>query len=240
MAWGAWSGLGEAEEQRARIESQLASVGIHWIVPEHGMAAFDRLIRENRIHSMILPVDWSRYQSLQTVPLSLLSELSLAEEVAAVDRLARRFVTAFEQAGPEASRALLTQAVGETLQSVLSLSALPDPQIGIFDLGMDSLMAVELRTRLNRLLGGKASVPNTLAFDYPEVDKLTDYLAVALDIGSAQALLAAPRLRQGGGDEPIAIVGQARRFPNAEDTRERFGNSCQLVAMRSQRYPVAF
>ena len=51
------------------------------------------------------------------------------------------------------------EAVAETVQGVLGLPALPDPQTGFFDLGMDSLMAVELRTRLNRLLGSKQGCP---------------------------------------------------------------------------------
>ena len=36
IAWGAWSGLGEAEEQRERIERQLAASGTGWISPQQG------------------------------------------------------------------------------------------------------------------------------------------------------------------------------------------------------------
>ena len=39
IAWGAWSGLGEAEEQRERIERQLAASGSGWLSPQQGLKA---------------------------------------------------------------------------------------------------------------------------------------------------------------------------------------------------------
>jgi hypothetical protein len=43
------------------------------------------------------------------------------------------------------------------------------------DLGVDSLMAVELRNVLGTAL--KRSLPTTLLFDYPSIEALVDYLA---------------------------------------------------------------
>ncbi len=43
IAWGAWSGLGEAEEQRERIDRQRAAFGGGWFTPQQGLKAFDRL-----------------------------------------------------------------------------------------------------------------------------------------------------------------------------------------------------
>ena len=47
---------------------------------------------------------------------------------------------------------------------------------GLTDMGMDSLMAVEISNRLKRSLG--CSLPSTLAFEYPTLEALTDYLAM--------------------------------------------------------------
>jgi acyl carrier protein len=46
---------------------------------------------------------------------------------------------------------------------------------GLTDLGMDSLIAVEISNRLKRSLG--CSLPLPLAFEYPMLEALTDYLA---------------------------------------------------------------
>ena len=47
IAWGAWSELGEAEEQRERIAERLEARGTDWITPQQGLRAFDQLVRED-------------------------------------------------------------------------------------------------------------------------------------------------------------------------------------------------
>ncbi|MCY4584033.1 MAG: SDR family NAD(P)-dependent oxidoreductase, partial [Chloroflexi bacterium] len=47
IAWGAWSGLGAAEEQRSRIVERLAAAGVGWIAPRQGLQALDRLVRQD-------------------------------------------------------------------------------------------------------------------------------------------------------------------------------------------------
>jgi acyl carrier protein len=45
---------------------------------------------------------------------------------------------------------------------------------GLFELGMDSLMSVELRRRLERASGRR--LPSTLTFNFPNVDALAGFL----------------------------------------------------------------
>src|SRR6201999_2224734 len=47
-------------------------------------------------------------------------------------------------------------------------------EAGFFDLGMDSLMAVELRRRVEHGVGKE--LPATLAMDYPRLVDVADYL----------------------------------------------------------------
>jgi acyl carrier protein len=49
-----------------------------------------------------------------------------------------------------------------------------DSQLGLFEMGMDSLMSVELRARLERRLSRK--LPSTLTFNYPNVQALAGYI----------------------------------------------------------------
>ena len=59
IAWGAWSGLGEAEEQRERIARQLEAAGTGWITPSQGIQALDLLVRQDMASGMVAAVDWS-------------------------------------------------------------------------------------------------------------------------------------------------------------------------------------
>ena len=55
---------------------------------------------------------------------------------------------------------------------MLVLSA--SPQQGLFDLGMDSLMAVELSTALSKRIGRK--LPATTVMDHPDIESVTNYI----------------------------------------------------------------
>jgi acyl transferase domain-containing protein len=60
-------------------------------------------------------------------------------------------------------------------------------QQGLFDMGLDSLMAAELKERLQGSLG--VPLPSTLTFNYPTIEALADYLlndALNLDSASTQ------------------------------------------------------
>jgi hypothetical protein len=52
----------------------------------------------------------------------------------------------------------------------------PDARAGLFDLGMDSLMALDFRRRLAQSLGLDARLPATLIFDHPNAESIARYL----------------------------------------------------------------
>ena len=55
-----------------------------------------------------------------------------------------------------------------------SSSELPDPTLGFFEMGMDSLLAVELKNRLENSLG--TSISSTVAFNHPNIESLAKYV----------------------------------------------------------------
>ncbi len=83
------------------------------------------------------------------------------------------------------------EAVASTLGSV-ELESVP-PGAGLFDLGIDSLMALSLQRKLEQSLG--CPLPATLTFNYPNARALAGYLAKILgETGFAPASGATPNL----------------------------------------------
>lgn len=76
-----------------------------------------------------------------------------------------------------ARRSRLTDYVQIQVAEIMGMASLSelDHQRGLFELGMDSLMALELKNRLEATLG--QSIPAVVAFEHPSVAALSTYLA---------------------------------------------------------------
>ena len=218
IAWGPWSEVGEAEERRDRI-ARAGTAGVRWLTPERGLAALSRLVREDAGAAAVAAVDWERLGRDEERLPPLVGELARAADGgAAADGIAARL----RAAGGAEREALLLEFVRDEVASLLRLAAPPAPEAGFFELGMDSLTAVELRNRLNRSLSGALSgvrgdaLADTAVFDHPSPVKLARALAGGLGETHGERAFPAPSLPRRA-EERIAVVGVACRFPGGAD-----------------------
>ncbi|NEQ43491.1 MAG: type I polyketide synthase [Leptolyngbya sp. SIOISBB] len=176
--WGPWSQSGMAAALQSRDQARWASQGVSLIEPRQGLNILQQLLTSTRSQVAVLPVDWERY--LTQAPPEI--DLSFLEHVATVAQTPERSPQLrldLQKALPHKRKSLLLQRLQSLLAKVMGLT--PDqinPQRGFAELGMDSLMAVEMRSLLQADLG--CSVPTTIAFDYPTVEALADYLLETL------------------------------------------------------------
>ena len=227
IAWGAWSEIGEAAEQRDRMAGRSVSIGLEWITPQQGIRAFDRLVREDAATAVVLARDWAAFgETFDSRPPLLEDLLSDGADDGAEDSPAEDLLTRLREAPAAMHADVLASFLQGEVKAVLRLPTTPAPNVGFFDLGMDSLMAVELRNRLNRAFAGAYVASNTVVFDYPDVAALAAHLvdelagAVGAEAPAPRpepAPAAAARRDEDGAADGIAIVGMACRFPGAPD-----------------------
>lgn len=178
--WGPWSTVGAVVKHR--VSDSLETRGFLAISPTEGLSVMDHLIGCDREQVVALRADWNRYLGLYPTKRkpSLLHGL-VTEDHAQVKVSAHLqkpdLLPQLEQASPAERRRLLQSHVRAVIIQVLGLepSYFIDPQQGLRDIGMDSLMSLELRNCLQISMG--QSLPSTIAFDCPTLGALVDYLA---------------------------------------------------------------
>ena len=174
--WGAWSEIGYAA--RVQAGDFLKNQGMGTIDPGAGLAALKRVFHSNTAQVGVIPIDWPTYLQ-RTACSGYLSEFrrefSLTQPGSSEEKA--EFRQLFESTPQDERHALLTRHVAAQVATVLGFSASTaiDRKQGFFDMGMDSLTSIELRNRLRTSLG--CALPSTLAFDFPSVTALVDYLA---------------------------------------------------------------
>ena len=156
--WGAWADLGFAETEGGRsLTRRLALLGIRSMPPKRALEVLDRLLREDATQMVALPVNWNKYHEFHPVGTEppLLSDL--ANEVAIVSLRAAtpgEKRSAILDAVPAERAQMLESYVNEQVARVLGLSPSQlDIQQPLTNLGLDSLMAVELKNRISADLG---------------------------------------------------------------------------------------
>ena len=179
LQWGPWAEAGMAAAQAERDRQRFADYGIEPIGAEMAMSLLGRVMADNAPSSTlaILPVNWARYlgqlygKDFPPIYRDLMAERPAAA-APVVSGLAERLLAE----APASRRALLEQHLRDAVAAVLGLADRQKiaPRQRLFDLGLDSLGAVELRNRLATALG--RNLRATLLFDYPTLHALADHI----------------------------------------------------------------
>ncbi|NES68911.1 MAG: SDR family NAD(P)-dependent oxidoreductase, partial [Okeania sp. SIO2D1] len=174
--WGAWAAGGMAARLASEHQNRMQSSGVVAIDIEAGMQALGSLLSGSQSQVGVFPVNWSEFfrqtPTAEKIPFLsgfVPSQPSLSQKFSFIEELEAKAI-------PDRME-LLTAHIRSMLAQTLGIS---DAKIGMGesffdDLGLDSLMAVELKNRIESILN--VSLSSTLLFDYPILKKLVNHLA---------------------------------------------------------------
>jgi myxalamid-type polyketide synthase MxaB len=226
--WGPWADVGMAADSDDLSKRRWADMGVSLIPPEKGKQVLDYALRSDQAQLAVTPIDWPIFirQLHGDREISLLYNLvdetrrNIQHDSTTLQQA--HFIQQFKEAAQAERPQLLETYLQGQAASVLKLirTELLDPQAPLNQMGLDSLMALELRNRVETDLG--MNIPMSYFLQGLSVSEMSalllEILAEAdLTESSLQTSAGAPSL-----EEPGAHLGDEER------TRQLLSNIDQL------------
>eukprot|EP00964_Phaeocystis_antarctica_P041623 scaffold23810_cov87-Phaeocystis_antarctica.AAC.1 len=175
--------------------------------------------------------EFAEFTPLPLGPVQLVSEIDPVAERSSAAPAQPQLTAPTQPAGSERALALLVADASVEVRAVVSevIGRDVDADTPLLEAGLDSLGAVELRSRLAQRLGGdaEAALPETLVFDYPTVRQLEVHVAslvAPLQTASAPPpngplLMQLTAMLQGAALDPAARAPSASAPANRDTVR---------------------
>jgi NADPH:quinone reductase-like Zn-dependent oxidoreductase/NADP-dependent 3-hydroxy acid dehydrogenase YdfG/acyl carrier protein len=181
--WGSWSEVGMAA--RGQVDTRLNTQGITPFTPENGVRVLHQIIGGRSVQPAAVRVNWPKFMRLffadREVPRFfenfVQADHGTTHKPERPKDRREDLLRKLQEALPGRRKKILLDHVATQAAQVLGLAAWQseDYRKPLRDIGLDSLMAVELRNRLASAVSQKLSA--TLLFDYPTLEEVTGYLA---------------------------------------------------------------
>ncbi|WP_338866154.1 type I polyketide synthase [Myxococcus stipitatus] len=212
--WGAWGEVGLAAAATNRGD-RMALRGIASMPPDQALEALGRLLGSPRARVAVMRFDLRQWREfyLTASQSPFVSRLPVEQAATTPSRAAPgAFVEKLKAAAQGEQPRLLEAHLREQIGQVLRLSpAKIDPQVSLGSLGLDSLMGLEIRNRLEASLGLRLQA--TLLWRHPTVEGLVGFLVERLQLSPS------PKVEQPRNEEAAleaAIVNNVKQLSDAE------------------------
>ncbi len=168
ISWGPWDGSGMAYRVKQANPSSFNKDGIDLLPPAMAVTVFERLDAEKGGHFGVALVNWGVWAD----------KTRFFERLAAdgADGVSRgQLLRELRLMPAERRNAVLMTRLKDLVAETLRLdSSSFDVKDRLFDLGVDSLIAMSLKNQMQEELNVRLG--STLLFDYPSIERLSRYL----------------------------------------------------------------
>ncbi|MBT9317709.1 polyketide synthase [Leptothoe spongobia] len=194
--WGPWGEIGAAARLPEVIE-RLNQLGIGTIDSQAGLQVLERAFLKKPVQMGAVPIHWPQFRQQQWASAPLFADLVAVAGENNGQQIAVEFRQQLESALITERYDLLMSGVRGQIAKTLGLKHPEQIEPGqrLIDLGLDSLMVIELKNRLQSTLG--CSLRSTLLFDHPTLASLADYLASDVLMWSDEASSPLPSSQNG-------------------------------------------
>jgi acyl transferase domain-containing protein/acyl carrier protein len=240
--WGPWD-VGMARVVGEKGARRWDAFGMGVMGAAQALEVLPWLQAGDRPQLAVLPVQWppadpdvARRLGRRSLLAELAGGAAAATDTASAGPPATDLPGRVARAHPRRRRQLLDAYLRDRVRMVLGAGADDeiDSDAGLFDLGMDSLTAVELKEALELEIG--QPLPATLVFDHPTIAHLVDYLHERLGAGGSDrpgragpaATASAPSDDGAGADDDLAslteeelvarLASELEHLPGADTT----------------------
>jgi NAD(P)-dependent dehydrogenase (short-subunit alcohol dehydrogenase family) len=214
VSWGPWSDGGMVDATSLDV---LARMGVAPLHPDEATRTLGSLFTSGLHDAVVARVDWGRFKDLSALrrrrPLFDGIAADAAPAAATQTPLARELAAL---SGAD-WHARVVDHVRGLVMAVLGWTspAPPDIRKGLFEMGMDSLTALELKNRLQGTLG--MTLGGTVLFNHPSILAVTEYLSTM--IGPARTVSSPPPADAAGIPMPDAPAADLSSLSEAELAR---------------------
>ncbi|MCL4267595.1 MAG: SDR family NAD(P)-dependent oxidoreductase [Anaerolineae bacterium] len=176
--WGWWDGHGMVSADLAQF---FAQIGLAGMAAPAALDTLRYLLETDAVQQTVAAIEWSRFKPIYEIrgkqPLLEQIAIALPAQNGTVDKAANGLVAQIKAAASGDQWELLLGHVRQQVTAVIGADSSEslDTEQGFFAMGMDSIMTVELRNRLEASL--TCSLPPTVAFEYPTIHDLAAFLA---------------------------------------------------------------
>ena len=185
--WGPWGEVGMAATMDERATRRMHEQGWEPLQTKEGMEILGELMADGEIQVGVLPIQWSRFLTQYSTP----ARPSFFEGVTPVTHQkdedtssSTGFAQRLQQASPEEREKLLVEFLTQEVAHIVGLggSTHLEANLSFNELGVDSLMHMELRNQINDVLS--VSLPMADFINSRNIQSLVDLVEQQMALAS--------------------------------------------------------